>query len=510
MNDGPAQPGLFAAIATAVGTRANDVVLEAGSQQLNGAALLAEVERFATALASLGIAPGMRVVVQTEKSLSQVLLYLACLRQGAVYVPLNPAYRTDEVAYFLHDAEPSLVIVDPSRASEIRLLGQAIGARVLTLDAAGGGTLADAVHGAPGSAQPATVIDDDLAVIIYTSGTTGRSKGAMLTHANLIANALALNVTWEIDERDVLLHALPLFHIHGLLVALNTLLLAGGRVRLLRHFDPAAVIDGLARASVFMGVPTYYTRMLATGSLTRARTGSVRLFVSGSAPLLPQTFAEFEAATGQRLVERYGMSECGIITSSPVHGARRPGFVGRPLPHVELQIVDDDRAPVATGATGMIEVRGPHVCAGYWRKAAESTPEFRPDGFFSTGDVGRLDADGYVQIVGRAKDMIISGGLNVYPKEIEMVLDALPGIVESAVFGLPHADYGEAVAAAVCVTPGAASLDVEALLKDTRMRLAGFKVPKVVFVVDALPRNAMGKVQKSELRARYAHTFQSS
>ena len=504
-------PGsLYAAIATALAGRSRELVLEAGSQQLTGAALAAEVERFAAALALLGVRPGERVAVQAEKSLSQVLLYLACLRLGAVYVPLNPAYRADELAYFLRDAEPALLVSDPARARTSLPLATAVGTKLVTLDAHGRGSLADAVKGAPAVGGASSIGPSDLAVIIYTSGTTGRSKGAMLTHGNLLANGRALVATWAITERDVVLHALPLFHIHGLFVALNTLLLAGGRIRLLRSFEPTAVIDGLARATVFMGVPTYYTRLLATGALTPARTAPVRLFVSGSAPLLPQTFAEFEAATGQRIVERYGMSECGIITSNPPGGLRKPGSVGQPLPAVELRIVDEARRPVAPGATGSIEVRGPHVCAGYWRRPLASTPDFKPDGFFATGDLGVEDADGYVQIVGRAKDMIISGGLNVYPKEIEMVLDALPGVAESAVFGLPHADYGEAVAAAICAVPNAAAPDVEALLRDSRVHLAGFKVPKVVFILDELPRNAMGKVQKAELRARYAQTFPAS
>ena len=506
--DAPAG-GLYAAIAVALAGRARETIIEAGSQQLTGAALAAQVERFAAALAALGVHCGARVAVQTEKSLSQVLLYLGCLRLGAVYVPLNPAYRADELGYFLGDAEPALLVSDPAREPTSLPLAAAVGARFVTLDKEGRGSFADALNGAPALGHTASIGTDHLAVIIYTSGTTGRSKGAMLTNGNLIANARALVSTWAITERDVLLHALPLFHIHGLFVALNTLLLAGGRIRLLRSFDPTAVIDGLPRATLFMGVPTYYTRLLATGALTRPGTASVRLFVSGSAPLLPQTFADFEVATGQRIVERYGMSECGIITSNPLEGMRKPGSVGRPLPGVELRIVDAARRPVEPAATGVIEVRGPHVCAGYWRRPLATSPEFLPDGFFATGDLGQQDAGGYVQIVGRAKDMIISGGLNVYPKEIEIVLDALPGVVESAVFGLPHGDYGEAVAAAICAEPDAAPLDVEAVLQAARVRLAGFKVPKVVFIVTELPRNAMGKVQKAELRARYAQTFQA-
>ena len=509
MSAGSAAEGLYAAIAATLARRAHEVVIEAGSQQLTGAALAAEVQRFASSLAVLGVQAGARVAVQAEKSLSQVLLYLACLHVGAAYVPLNPAYGPDELAYFLGDAEPALLVSDPAREKTSLPLAAAVSARFVTLDKDGRGSFAAALHGAPALAPASSIGSADVAVIIYTSGTTGRSKGAMLTNGNLIANARALVSTWAITDRDVLLHALPLFHIHGLFVALNTLLLAGGRIRLLRSFDPATVIDGLPRATLFMGVPTYYTRLLSTGALSRTAAASVRLFVSGSAPLLPLTFADFEFAMGQRIVERYGMSECGIITSNPLEGVRKPGSVGRPLPGIELRFVDAARRPVEPGATGVIEVRGPHVCAGYWRRPLAGTPEFQPDGFFVTGDLGQVDADGYVQIVGRAKDMIISGGLNVYPKEIEMVLDALPGVVESAVFGLPHGDYGEAVAAAICADPGAAPIDVEAVLQAARLRLAGFKVPKVVFIVAELPRNAMGKVQKAELRARYAQTFQA-
>jgi len=502
--------GLYAAIAGALADRADKVVIEAGARELTGAALTAEVGRFAAALAVLGARARARVAVQTEKSLSQVVLYLACLRLGAVYVPLNPAYRADELGYFLADAEPVLLVGDPSREATSRALAAAIGATFVTLDRDGRGTFVDALNGAPELDERSSIGAGDLAAIIYTSGTTGRSKGAMLTNGNLSANARALVSTWAITNRDVLLHALPLFHIHGLFVALNTMLLAGGRVRLLQGFDPNSVIDGLPSSTLFMGVPTYYTRLLATGALTRQATATVRLFVSGSAPLSPQTFADFELATGQRIVERYGMSECGIITSNPLDGLRKPGSVGRPLQGVELRIVDPARRRVAPGTTGAIEVRGPHVCSGYWRRPPATSPEFQPDGFFATGDLGREDAGRYVQIVGRAKDMIISGGLNVYPKEIEMVLDALPGVLESAVFGLPHADFGEAVAAAICADSSAAPVDVEGLLREARVRLAGFKVPKVVFVVDELPRNAMGKVQKAGLRARYANTFPAS
>jgi malonyl-CoA/methylmalonyl-CoA synthetase len=499
--------GLYAAIAASLARRHADVTLEAGTRQLTGERLASDVECFAAALASLGVHKGDRVAVQTGKSLDQVLLYLASLRIGAVYVPLNTGYLADEVRYFLGDAEPRLFVCDPAREAAGRPLAEAAGSRIATLGTNSDGSLLDAVAESSGTAPPTSLTDADLAAIVYTSGTTGRSKGAMITHGNLSSNAHALISTWQIGASDVLLHALPLFHIHGLFVALNTLLLAGGRVRLLPSFEPAAVLAGFARASLFMGVPTYYTRLLATPGLDRSSTAGIRLFICGSAPLLPQTMADFEARTGHQVVERYGMSECGIICSNPVHGPRVPGTVGRPLPGVELRIVTDTGAPVVKGAPGVIEVRGPGVFSGYWRMPAKTAGEFKGDGFFVTGDIGREDDHGYIHIVGRTKDMIISGGLNVYPKEVELMLDTLPGVAESAVIGLPHPDFGEAVVALVCASRAAPPPNAEALLAESRRRLAAFKAPKAIFIVDELPRNAMGKVQKTELRQRYSDTF---
>jgi malonyl-CoA/methylmalonyl-CoA synthetase len=504
MGDG----SLYAAIAAALAGVPDAIVLEAGAERLTGVELLDRVGRVASVLAGLGVRPGDRVVVQTEKSLAQVVLYLAVLRVGAVHVPLNTGYRSAEVAYFLGDAAPRLAVCDPERAADFAPLAAAAGATLATLDGAGRGTLADAyaaVRGTP--LAPAAVTGSDLASIIYTSGTTGRSKGAMLTHANLLANARALVTAWGITSADRLLHALPLFHIHGLFVGLNPLLLAGACVRLLPAFDADAVLDGFADATLFMGVPTYYTRLLSRPRLGRAVTAGMRLFVCGSAPLLAQTFADFEATTGHRVLERYGMSECGIMCSNPLAGERLPGSVGPPLPGVELRLVDAAGRPVAPGAAGVIEVRGPNVFRGYWRNPEKTAEELRPDGFFVTGDIGRVDALGYVHIVGRAKDLVISGGLNVYPKEIETVLDSLPGVAESAVIGLPHPDFGEAVAAVVCAATGGPAPDPVALIAAARARLAAFKVPKVVFLVAELPRNAMGKVQKAELRQRYGSTF---
>jgi malonyl-CoA/methylmalonyl-CoA synthetase len=507
MTASTATGGLYAAITATLARRETEILLEAGSRQLTGGQLLNDVERYASALVSFGVRQGDRIVVQTEKSLAQALLYLASLRIGAAYVPLNPAYLPDEVAYFLGDAEPRLFVCDPAREAANRSNAAAATSRLATLDADGGGSLMDVVVQARPPAPAPSLIDADLAAIIYTSGTTGRPKGAMISHGNLLSNARALISTWQVAATDVLLHALPLFHIHGLFVALNTLLLAGGRVWLLPGFDVAAVLDGLPRATLFMGVPTHYTRLLATPRFDRARTSAIRLFICGSAPLLPQTLLEFESRTGHRVLERYGMSECGIICSNPLSGTRVPGAVGRPLTGVELRIVADTGVPVVRGTEGMIEVRGPQVFSGYWRMPEKTADEFRSDGFFVTGDIGREDEHGDIHIVGRVKDMIISGGLNVYPKEIELVLDSMPNIAESAVIGLPHPDFGEAVAAVVCPAPGNPAPNPAALLAESRRRLAAFKAPKVIFVIDELPRNAMGKVQKAELRQRYSGTF---
>jgi malonyl-CoA/methylmalonyl-CoA synthetase len=458
--------------------------------------------RLAGRLARLGLGVGDRVAVQVEKSVENLLLYLACLRRGAVYLPLNTAYTQAELDYFFGDAEPALIVCDPARRAGIAALGGAAGARVATLDAQGQGDLAEGLDQEPPHAAIAAVEDDDLAALLYTSGTTGRAKGAMLTHRNLASNALTLVDAWGFSETDVLLHVLPLYHVHGLFVACNTALLGGARLLFLPRFDAARATEMLARATVMMGVPTYYTRLLAQDGLSAARCAGVRLFVSGSAPLLEQTFRDFEARTCHRLLERYGMTETGMNTSNPLHGERRPGTVGLPLPEVELRVADEAGRVLDTGEVGVLEVRGPNVFKGYWRMPEKTRLEFRTDGFFITGDLGRIGPDGYVTIVGRAKDLIISGGLNVYPKEIESVIDDLEGVVESAVFGVPHPDLGEAVSAVVVSAPGAA-LDEAAVIAAVRDRLAGFKVPKRVWFADSLPRNAMGKVQKNELRTRH-------
>lgn len=484
----------FDAIEQSLAQAGNRVLLSDGARQLTGSALRAEIERWAEALAALGVQPGDRVAVQAEKSFALVLLYFATLRLGAVYLPLNTGYRAVEIDYFLSDAEPALLVCDPANAD-----AHAGTVKVATLGADGRGSLADAVALANPPLPPHRAAPEDLAAIVYTSGTTGRSKGAMLTHRNLLSNARALVATWGIGPKDALLHALPLFHIHGLFVALNTVLLAGGRVDLLPAFDPGAVLGRLPHATLFMGVPTYYTRLLADPRLDADAVASIRLFVCGSAPLTAQTFADFEARTGHRILERYGMSECGIICSNPLEGERIPGAVGRPLPGYEVRIADG-------AEIGVLEVRGEGVFAGYWRNPEKTRSEFRDDGFFITGDISTIDDAGVVRIVGRDKDMIISGGLNVYPKEIESLIDALPGVIESAVIGLPHPDFGEAVAAVVHAEPGA-TLEEKAVIDALRGELAGFKLPKAVFAIPMLPRNAMGKVQKAALREQYAAHF---
>ncbi len=471
----------------------------------------AEVDRAAglhgAALARLGVHPGDRVALVVDKSLEAVLAGLACLRIGAVIVPLNTAYTTAELQYFLTDSEPSLLLARPQAAGEVALAARAAGTRVETLGTRGDGTYAGCVAAETTPAPAAAASHAALAALLYTSGTTGRSKGAMITRANLLANADALVETWHMSAQDTLVHVLPLFHVHGLFLSLNVLFAAGGSVRLLQRFDPAETITQLASASVFMGVPTHYTRLLACPALTREAVAGVRLFVSGSAPLLAQTHREFETRTGRTILERYGMTETLVNSSNPYAGPRKPGSVGLPLPGVELRITDSVRAGDGP-EVGMIEIRGPNVCAGYWRAPEKTAADRTQDGFFRTGDLGTLDADGYVSIVGRTKDLVISGGYNVYPKEVELELDALPGVMESAVFGVPHPDLGEGVTASITVKPGT-TIDETALIRALRARLAAYKVPKRILVVGELPRNSMGKVQKNRLREAHRELYRS-
>jgi malonyl-CoA/methylmalonyl-CoA synthetase len=484
---------------------ADAILLETDDGRVVGYRAMAELAaRFAHALTAAGVTRGDRVAVQVEKSPEALALYLACLRAGFVYLPLNTAYQPAEIAYFLTDAEPAVFVCRSESLSVLEPVAREAGVpTVLTLDTDGSGTLATAATGRSAAFPMATVGADDLAVIIYTSGTTGRSKGAMLTHGNLAANGLALRDAWGFTPADVLLHALPLFHVHGLFVANHCVLLAGARMLFHRRFDAQRVLRDLPRATVFMGVPTFYTRLLAEPAFTPAVAPRVRLFVSGSAPLLPETFRQFAARMGQPILERYGMSEAGIITSNPLAGERKAGTVGLPLRDVEVRVADAEDRALAVGEIGGIQIRGPNVFRGYWRMPGKTQEAFTPDGWFRTGDVGVIDADGYVAIVGRAKDLIITGGYNVYPKEIELELDALPGVVESAVIGVPHADFGEAVTAVVVAAPGAA-LDETEMIARLKTRLAGYKVPKRIHIVTELPRNAMGKVEKAVLRKRYA------
>jgi len=482
------------------------VLIESGGRLVTGRELDDAAARYASVLRDAGLKPGDRMAVQIEKSLENVLVYLGCLRLGAIYLPLNTAYQPAEISYFLGDATPTVMIGSPERRAVMEPVATAAGVKtLLTLGVAGDGTLAERAAQAKPFTDIAERADDDLAVICYTSGTTGRSKGAMITHDNLVSNATTLVGLWEFTDQDVLLHALPLYHIHGLFVALHCAFFSGAKVLLLPKFD-GQVIENLPRSTVMMGVPTFYTRLLADQRLDRDRVKSVRLFISGSAPLLPDTFAEFEARTGHRILERYGMTETQMISSNPLHGDRHPGTVGLPLPGVEVRIADENGLALPVDEIGVIEVRGPNVCKGYWQMPAKTKAEIRPDGFFITGDLGMMEPDGYVRIVGRAKDLIISGGLNVYPKEIEEAIDALPGVAESAVFGVPHPDFGEVVVAALVARPGAKLVEAEMIAK-LREQLAAFKSPKRMFILDELPRNAMAKVQKAVLRQQYGDLY---
>ena len=490
---------LYQAIARVAQASSARVAFECeGGAHVTFAELLARVDAFGAALDRLSVKPGDRVAVQVEKCIENVALYLATLRQGAVYVPLNTAYTDRELAYFVEDAQPAVLVVEPSRLERAKAL--APGTVVAT-------TLSNlALQRAASAPAACKRADSDLAAIVYTSGTTGRSKGAMLSHGNLTSNATVLIDAWGMTDADVLVHALPLYHVHGLFVALHCALLAGACTRLLPRFDVDSTLAALRGATVFMGVPTYYTRLLADGRFPE-RESRLRLWISGSAPLLPETFAAFEARVGQRILERYGMSEAGMITSNPLTGARLAGTVGRPLPGVDARIRGTDGALiVGADEPGVLEIRGPNVCCGYWCNAEKTREAFTADGYFITGDVVSRDRNGVLSIVGREKDLIISGGLNVYPREVEAEIDALPGVRESAVIGVPHADFGEAVVAVVdSGADGPSETDVIAAL---RGRLAKFKVPKRVVFVAELPRNPMGKVQKAALRQQYASLLQ--
>jgi malonyl-CoA/methylmalonyl-CoA synthetase len=465
--------------------------------------LAQESARIANALVRAGCVPGDRVAVQADKHWRVAALYLACLRAGLVYLPLNTGYQKNELQFFFDDAKPRVIVCRPETLGTVATI--AGGATVLTLDA-NGGELHDRARPEPAHFAPVLSRPDDLAAILYTSGTTGRSKGASLTHRNLASNALALVEAWAFTRGDVLLHALPIYHVHGLFVALHCALLSGARLLWLPKFDAKEVIESLPLATVMMGVPTFYTRLLREPGFTRDACRNIRLFVSGSAPLLSETFDAFAARTGQAILERYGMTETGMITSNPLDGVRAAGTVGRPLPGISVRVVDGSGVPCPPGVVGGVEVRGPNVFAGYWQMPDRTRDEFTADGWFRTGDIGEWvaggEANGYLRLVGRAKDMIISGGLNVYPKEIEERIDALPGVLESAVIGVPDRDFGEAVTAVVVPAEGHC-IDERAVIATLKGEIATFKVPKRVHVVTELPRNAMGKVQKNVLRERF-------
>jgi malonyl-CoA/methylmalonyl-CoA synthetase len=495
---------VFTQFSERLASRGRSVAIDTSQRRVTYDALRDASCRFATLLGLSGARSGDRVVSQVERSPESIALWLACLRAGLVYVPINPALTPAETGYYFEDCAPRIVVVDPAREATLPAI-VCNGAAPLTLDASGNGTLVERSRALPPRFDAHPCQADDVALLLYTSGTTGKPKGAMLTHGNLASNVRSLSELWRFTADDVLVHVLPLSHIHGLVVALGCVLASGCTLRLLPRFDPAEVIRGFATATVFMGVPTHYARLHAEPSLDRQTCASMRLFVSGSAPLTPQAFAGFESRTGHRILERYGMTETVMIASNPYDGERVPGSVGYALPDVEVRVVDAAGAPLARGETGVLEVRGPNVCKGYWQAPEKTAAAFRDDGFFITGDIARIETDGRVWLEGRASDLIITGGYNVYPREIEDALLAIAGVSDAAVFGVPHPVWGEAVVAAICTQDPA--LDAATVTASLRSQLASYKLPKRVLRMDALPRNAMGKVQKQALRAQHAGLF---
>ena len=486
------------------------VLLQTGENEVYSyAKIVAESARLANYLVELGGRPGDRVTVQVEKSPQLLSLYLACLRAGLVYHPLNTAYQRSELEFFLGNAEPCIVICTEASRPLFETLAKRAGVvHVLSLNEDNSGSLLEGSAAQSDSFETVPRQGDDLAALLYSSGTTGRPKGIMLSHGNLASNGATLVQQWGFTADDCLLHALPVFHVHGLFVAIHCVLLSGARMRWLDRFDASQVMAYLPQCSVMMGVPTYYTRLLAEAEFDGDACGDMRLFISGSAPLLVDTFEEFQRRTGHTIIERYGMSETGMNTSNPLHGERRAGTVGPALPDVDVRVVNADGAAVPPGDTGDLQVRGPNVFKGYWQLPDKTRESFTEDGFFDTGDKANISIDGYVSIVGRSKDMIICGGLNVYPKEIEQLLDDVESVQESAIIGVPHRDFGEAVVAVVVPNNGCL-VEAQALIDYCKAEIANFKVPKQVFVVDELPRNAMGKVQKKVLRERYADCCQA-
>jgi malonyl-CoA/methylmalonyl-CoA synthetase len=480
------------------------VLLTAQGRELTFAELDHQCAQIARLLRDIGVKPGDRVSAQLRKSPENLILYLACLRSGLVFHPLNHDYRRSELEYFIGNARPEVIVCDSDRERVLGEIARSVGVKHrFTLNQDGSGTLMDSSVARAGAFATQKSLKNDLAALLYSSGTTGQPKGIMLTHGNLLSNAETLVEAWGFTSGDRLLHALPIYHVHGLFVAVGCVMLSGASMRWLNGYDAEQVINFLPECSVMMGVPTYYTRLLSQASLSAGVCGNMRLFISGSAPLLEETFAEFEERTGHRILERYGMTETNMNTSNPLNGERKPGTVGPALAGVELRITGDDGQAVTSGEIGHIQVCGPNVFAGYWQMPEKTAEDFTGDGYFNTGDMGRIDAEGYVSIVGRNKDLIITGGLNVYPKEVELFIDDLSGVKESAVIGVPHPDFGEAVVAIVVPEPRANRTESE-IIEACKAELAGFKVPKSVVVVDALPRNAMAKVQKNMLRERYA------
>jgi len=500
---------LFALLSDNITDPAATAIETAAGERISYADLVARTGKMANALAGLGVKPGDRVAAQVEKSVEAIVLYLGTVRAGGVFLPLNTGYTPAEIEYFLGDAEPAVFVCDPARSEALRPSADKAGATLVTLDAKGQGSLTDAADAAPEAFTTVECSSDDLAALLYTSGTTGRSKGAMLTHGNLVSNAAALREAWAYTANDVLIHALPIFHTHGLFVATNVTLFSGASMIFLPKFDPDRIFGVMPRATVLMGVPTFYVRLLEDDRLTAGTTGKMRLFISGSAPLLAETHREWQAKTGHAILERYGMTETNMNASNPYDGDRVAGTVGLPLPGVEIIVTDPETgAGLALGEIGMIEVRGPNVFKGYWQMPEKTAAELRENGFFITGDLGKIDKKGYVHIVGRGKDLIITGGYNVYPKEIETEIDAIPGVLESAVVGVPHRDFGEGVTAVVVPT-GKVDLVEADVLKDLETRLARFKLPKRVLFVDELPRNTMGKVQKNLLREKFGDLYRT-
>ena len=478
-----------------------------GNDSITYSAFVKRVAQFAHAISKAGLQPGDRLVAQIGKSVSSIALYAGCVQAGVIFLPLNTAYTASEVEYFLSDSGGKLLICDPAAEDDLQPVASAQGAQVLTQSADGmSGSLIDQVNSSPESFETASRGEDDLAAFLYTSGTTGRSKGAMLTQENLLSNSIALIDLWQFTNKDVLLHALPVFHTHGLFVACNITFLAGSSMIFESKFDTDRVIALLPHSTSMMGVPTFYTRLLEDARFDKELTRNMRVFISGSAPLLSETHIQFEKLTGHRILERYGMTETNMITSNPYDGERRAGTVGFPLPGVDVKITDAQNGDILPdGEVGITEVRGPNVFRGYWNMPEKTAEELRTDGFFITGDLAKKDEDGYISIVGRNKDLIISGGYNIYPKEIELVLDDQPGVKETAVVGVPHPDFGETVVAIVVASDN--HLDIETLHEAAKASLAKFKHPKKVIVVESLPRNTMGKVQKNILRDQYADLF---